>query len=238
MRMCWATSRREESSVGYEQQMECSWKKRWWRGSRTDKGWREIPNSPTAETQHRGNTLRPDGQRLFKCNCVFRLFVLGETSHERDLLSHSQTLTSTTSWRADKLSRATATRTDLMDNSIRIELSTMLRGHQPYSSGPLSVSQISGLHFIRPELIVHQLTRTWLKGPITIVGKSEHVHSGLYSLFFTKHLLHQQRAGEALLLEDNIISAMQGKDQHYHQLQGLCTFRSPHNTTQHKCWQC
>lgn len=132
------------------------------------------------ETQHRGNTLRSESQRLLKCNSVFLLFVLGETLHWRDLLSQSQTLTSATSWSPDKLSRAKAKWTDLMANSIRIELSTMLRGHQPYSTGPLSVSQISGLHFIRPELIVHQLTRTWLKGPITTVGKSEHFHYGWY----------------------------------------------------------
>lgn len=60
--------------------------------------------------------------------------------HYFDLLFQNQTLTSATSWSADKLSRAKAKRTDLVDNSIRIELSTMLRGHQLYSSGPLSVS--------------------------------------------------------------------------------------------------
>lgn len=57
------------------------------------------------------------------------------------LLQH-QSLASSASWSADKLSRAKAEWTDLLDNSIRIELAAMLRGHQPYSSGPLS--QISG----------------------------------------------------------------------------------------------
>lgn len=33
---------------------------------------------------------------------------------------------------------------------------------------PPTASQVAGLHFIRPQLIVHQLTRAWLKGHITV----------------------------------------------------------------------
>lgn len=91
------------------------------------------------------------------------------------LLLQHHALTSTTLWSADKLSRGEAKWTDLLDNSISIEH----QGCRPYSFGPLAASQISGLHFIRPELIVHQLTRTWLKGPITMAGKAGPMHYSL-----------------------------------------------------------
>lgn len=82
--------------------------------------------------------LRSEGQRLLKCNCVSCFPFLGQ--HQIVGLSQHQSLS--TSWSADKLSQAKAEWTDLLDNSIRIELPAMLRGHQPYSSGPLS--HISG----------------------------------------------------------------------------------------------
>lgn len=96
-----------------------------------------------------------------------------------DQLFQHYALTSTTLWSADKLSRGEAKWTDLLANSISIELSAAHQGCRPYSSGPLAPSQISGLHFIRLELIVDQLTRTWLKGPITMDGKAGPMYYGL-----------------------------------------------------------
>lgn len=134
----------------------------------------ERTQAPRWPKQRRANMLRSEGQRLLKCNCVSCFPFLGK-HHDSGALSTPTP--SSASWSADKLSRAKAEWTDLLDNSIRIELSAMLRGHQPYSSGPLS--QISGWHFIRPKLIGQRLTRTRLKGPIKIDGKSEHMRYGL-----------------------------------------------------------
>lgn len=49
----------------------------------------------------------------------------------------------------------------------------------PCSEAASRIHLVRSQHFIRPKLIGQRLTRTWLKGPIEIDGKSEHMHYGL-----------------------------------------------------------
>lgn len=144
---------------------------RWKRGSQTDKGSGESPHSPVARTQHRGNMMRSEGHWLFKCNCVSCYSFL--TSQECVSTQSPPQYEVLINWAGPR------------QNGLTSWIIALGLSSPPCSEATshihlvLSVSQISGAHFIRLELIVNQLTRTWLKGPITMAGKSEHMHYGL-----------------------------------------------------------
>lgn len=84
--------------------------------------------------------------RSYKRSCMFAVnpFLTLEIHSQRDialkgdLLFQHHALTSTTLWSADKLSKGEARWTDLLTNSISIELSAVHWGRQPHSSGPLA----------------------------------------------------------------------------------------------------